>query len=100
MTEIKVHDAFKATSMIGTGESSVILISCAAALPFKAVLSLEGKYFLSRDLTVHNMVCEKRIALRKDDEVMKKQEAASAFSWLRRNSKEIHDSGIQFIMQI
>lgn len=28
---------------------------------------------------------------------MKKQEAESAFSWLRRNSKEIHDSGIQFI---
>ena len=43
------------------------------------------------------MVSEERIALRKDDEVMKKQEAASAFSWLRRNSKEIHDSGIQFI---
>jgi hypothetical protein len=43
------------------------------------------------------MVSEKRIALRKDDEVMKKQEAASAFSWLRRNSKEIHDTGIQFI---
>ena len=43
------------------------------------------------------MVSEKRIALRKDDEVMKKQEAESAFSWLRRNSKEIYDSGIQFI---
>ena len=43
------------------------------------------------------MVSEKRIALRKDDEVMKKQEAESAFSWLRRNSKEIHDTGIQFI---
>lgn len=28
---------------------------------------------------------------------MKKQEAESAFSWLRRNSKEIYDSGIQFI---
>lgn len=28
---------------------------------------------------------------------MKKQEAKSAFSWLRRNSKEIYDSGIQFI---
>lgn len=28
---------------------------------------------------------------------MKKQEAESAFSWLSRNSKEIYDSGIQFI---
>jgi hypothetical protein len=43
------------------------------------------------------MVSQKRIALRKEDEVMKKQEAESAFSWLRRNSKEIYDSGIQFI---
>ena len=28
---------------------------------------------------------------------MIKQEAESAFSWLKRNSKEIYDSGIQFI---
>lgn len=28
---------------------------------------------------------------------MKKQEAESAFYWLKRNSKEIYDAGIQFI---